>query len=105
MATTLLWWSYASIHLQLDESPIEQILMETVRNERALLVFAILSTIIMVSPRTSSYELYMQLSCFYKIGSYSYHQLFLMCHHAILYLVSVALRGYSLKFRYLWDLL
>lgn len=49
MATVLLWWSYLSVRLQLDSSPIEQILMETVRNERALLVFAILSTIIMVS--------------------------------------------------------
>ncbi|XP_050737491.1 choline transporter-like 1 [Eriocheir sinensis] len=49
VATVLLWWSYASIRLQLDQSPIEQILMETVRNERALLVFAIISTIIMVA--------------------------------------------------------
>ncbi|KAG7166518.1 CTL-like protein 1-like [Homarus americanus] len=46
VATVLLWWSYASIHLQLDSSPSDSLLDETVRNERALLVYAILSTII-----------------------------------------------------------
>ncbi|XP_063874718.1 choline transporter-like 1 isoform X2 [Scylla paramamosain] len=48
VASVLLWWSYISVRLQLDSSPMEQTLMETVRNERALLVYAILSTIIMV---------------------------------------------------------
>ncbi|MPC20615.1 CTL-like protein 1 [Portunus trituberculatus] len=48
LASVLLWWSYISVRLQLDSSPMEQTLMETVRNERALLVYAILSTIIMV---------------------------------------------------------
>nr|XP_045603351.1 choline transporter-like 1 [Procambarus clarkii]XP_045603352.1 choline transporter-like 1 [Procambarus clarkii] len=49
VATILLWWSYATVRLQLDNSPFDQILDETVRNERALLVYAILSTIITVA--------------------------------------------------------
>ncbi|KAK4321495.1 hypothetical protein Pmani_007691 [Petrolisthes manimaculis] len=48
-ATILLWWSYGSIRYQLDHSPDEEILEENVRNERALLVYAIISTIIMVA--------------------------------------------------------
>ncbi|KAK7065393.1 hypothetical protein SK128_015794 [Halocaridina rubra] len=49
LATILLWWSYASVHLQLDNSPLDEILEETVRNERALLLYAIISTVISIA--------------------------------------------------------
>lgn len=47
--TVLLWWSYISVHLQLDNAPLDQILEETVRNERALLIYAIIATVMTVS--------------------------------------------------------
>ncbi|XP_027224567.2 choline transporter-like 1 [Penaeus vannamei] len=47
--TVLLWWSYISVHLQLDNAPLDQILEETVRNERALLIYAIIATIMTVA--------------------------------------------------------
>lgn len=45
VATVLLWWSYTSVHLQLNNLPDYEILEESVRNERALLAYAIISTI------------------------------------------------------------
>ncbi|XP_037801319.1 choline transporter-like 1 [Penaeus monodon] len=47
--TVLLWWSYISVHLQLDNAPLDQILEETVRNERALLIYAIIATVMTVA--------------------------------------------------------
>lgn len=45
VSTILLWWGYATVHLQLDNSPLNQILEESARNERALLTYAIIATI------------------------------------------------------------
>ncbi|XP_063982446.1 choline transporter-like 1 [Diachasmimorpha longicaudata] len=46
--TVLLWWTYTGIKYTLDETDPDQLLEESVRNERAFLVFAIIATVITV---------------------------------------------------------
>ncbi|XP_076278336.1 choline transporter-like protein 1 isoform X2 [Lasioglossum baleicum] len=46
--TVLLWWTYIEIKRTLDKTDQNQLLEESVRNERAFLVFSIVATIITV---------------------------------------------------------
>uniref|UniRef100_A0A147BCM5 Choline transporter-like protein n=3 Tax=Ixodes ricinus TaxID=34613 RepID=A0A147BCM5_IXORI len=46
--TAVLWWTYVDIKLGLDSTPFGQLLEEAAMNEHAFLVFAIVSTVIMV---------------------------------------------------------
>ncbi|GFQ67947.1 CTL-like protein 1 [Trichonephila clavata] len=43
--TCVLWWTYADIKWQLDSTPFNQLLSESVKNEQTFLVYAILATI------------------------------------------------------------
>jgi solute carrier family 44 (choline transporter-like protein), member 1 len=44
-----LWWTYFETKWLLDETPVEQMLLETATNERVLLVLAVVATIFTVS--------------------------------------------------------
>lgn len=46
--TVLLWWTYIDIKRTLDKTNPNQLLEESVRNERAFLAFSIVATIITV---------------------------------------------------------
>ncbi|GFU26037.1 CTL-like protein 1 [Nephila pilipes] len=46
--TCVLWWTYADIKWQLDSTPFNQLLSESVHNEQTFLVYAILATIFTV---------------------------------------------------------
>lgn len=47
--SALLWWTYIEIKRTLDKTNPNQLLEESVRNERAFLAFSIIATIITVS--------------------------------------------------------
>lgn len=47
--TILLWWTYIDIKKTLDKTNPNQLLEESVRNERAFLAFSIIATFITVS--------------------------------------------------------
>jgi solute carrier family 44 protein 1 (choline transporter-like protein) len=49
VGTGLLWWTYADLKRQLDETSEGEILRESVQNESAFLVYSILATIITVN--------------------------------------------------------
>ncbi|GIX76664.1 choline transporter-like 1 [Caerostris darwini] len=46
--TCVLWWTYADIKWQLDSTPFNQLLSESVHNEQTFLVYSILATIFTV---------------------------------------------------------
>jgi len=49
VGTGLLWWTYASLKHQLDNTPESEILKESVQNESAFLVYSIVATLITVN--------------------------------------------------------
>lgn len=49
VGTGLLWWTYADIKHQLDNTPESETLKESVQNESAFLVYSILATVITVN--------------------------------------------------------
>jgi len=49
VGTGLLWWTYADLKHQLDNTPESEILKESVQNESAFLVYSILATVITVN--------------------------------------------------------
>jgi len=48
VGTGLLWWTYADLKHQLDNTPESEILKESVQNESAFLVYSILATVITI---------------------------------------------------------
>jgi len=49
VGTGLLWWTYADLKHQLDNTPESEILRESVQNESAFLLYSILATLITVN--------------------------------------------------------
>jgi hypothetical protein len=49
VGTGLLWWTYADLKHQLDNTPESEILKESVQNESAFLVYSIIATVITVN--------------------------------------------------------
>lgn len=48
LGTCVLWWAYIDIKWQLDSTPFNQLLSESVQNERTFLIYAILATVFTV---------------------------------------------------------
>lgn len=49
VGTGLLWWTYADLKHQLDNTPENEMLKESVQNESAFLVYSIVATVITVN--------------------------------------------------------
>jgi len=49
VGTGLLWWTYAGLKHQLDNTPESETLKESVQNESAFLLYSIIATLITVN--------------------------------------------------------